>query len=140
MTKITRRQFIAGLGTAAAASFIDVRLPDDPVAAPVHAHPAQQHHVYVAESGTPVTNVQEVIKLAGGIASFDLGGMWLNEIDVSLRGGIMQVTFRDPTKQPVDRMHFSCVAGNIVLYRVGNTSPRSSGKFSRERFQYGWTA
>ena len=70
MTKLTRRQFIAGLGTAAAASFIDVRPSDDSTAAPVHASPAQQYHVYVAKNGTPVTNVQEVIKLAGGIESF----------------------------------------------------------------------
>ncbi|MCP4538782.1 MAG: hypothetical protein GY832_16740 [Chloroflexi bacterium] len=70
MTKLTRRQFITGLGTATAASFIDVHLSDDPAPPPVYAQPAQQHHIYVAKNGTPVTNVEQVIKLAGGIESF----------------------------------------------------------------------
>ncbi|HDQ73499.1 MAG TPA: hypothetical protein ENN19_15600 [Chloroflexi bacterium] len=71
MTKLTRRQFLAGLGTTiAAASFVDARRLTDPAIAPVQARPAQLHHVYVAKNGTPVTNVQEVVELAGGIERF----------------------------------------------------------------------
>jgi hypothetical protein len=59
MTKLTRRQFIAGAGATVAASL-----------APVHARTAQSHHVYVAYNGTPVANVRRVITLAGGIQNY----------------------------------------------------------------------
>jgi hypothetical protein len=58
---ITRRQFVSGLGTLAASSLVGsrtVRAQSFPV------------HVYIARNGTPVTNVQQAIALAGGIQSF----------------------------------------------------------------------
>jgi hypothetical protein len=70
MSELTRRQFITGLGAAAAASLVDVHLPEPSPAAPAHARTTQPHHVYVVRNGTPVTNVQNVIALAGGIESF----------------------------------------------------------------------
>jgi len=69
MTKLTRRQFIKGVGAIATASLINPRSrPSVPVASARAG--AATHHVYVARNGTPVTNVQAVIDLAGGIASF----------------------------------------------------------------------
>lgn len=57
------------MGAIATASLINPRSrPSVPVASARAG--AATHHVYVARNGTPVTNVQAVIDLAGGIASF----------------------------------------------------------------------
>jgi hypothetical protein len=67
MTRLSRRQFLAALSvTAAAAPFtplLDRWLPH------LMAQGAQ-HHLYIARNGTPVTNVQRAVALAGGIQTF----------------------------------------------------------------------
>jgi hypothetical protein len=67
MTRLSRRQFLAALSaTAAAAPFtplLDRWLPR------VMAQGAQ-HHLYIARNGTPATNVQRAVALAGGIQTF----------------------------------------------------------------------
>ena len=65
MPQPTRRQFIAGIGAVAAASLFGSR-----VRAARISNPGATHHVYVARHGTPVTNVQRAIALAGGIQAF----------------------------------------------------------------------
>jgi hypothetical protein len=67
MTRLSRRQFLAALSaTAAAAPFspiLDRWLPR------VLAQ-GSQHHLYISRNGTPVTNVQRAVALAGGIQTF----------------------------------------------------------------------
>ena len=67
-TRVTRRQFLASLGVIAATSVVKprwLRQLSDPICAP--RAPAD---VYVARNGTPVTNVQQAVALAGGIQHF----------------------------------------------------------------------
>ncbi|CAG0927091.1 hypothetical protein TFLX_00345 [Thermoflexales bacterium] len=67
MTRLSRRQFLAALSaTAAAAPFtpiLDRWLPR------IMAQ-GSQHHLYIARNGTPITNVQRAVALAGGIQTF----------------------------------------------------------------------
>ena len=67
MTRLSRRQFLAAVSvTAAAAPFtplLERWLPH------LMAQGAQ-HHLYIARNGTPVTNVQRAVALAGGIQTF----------------------------------------------------------------------
>ena len=67
MSSISRRRFIAGLGTVATAAMVGARVRDQ---GPTARAQGSQHHVYVARNGTPVTNVQQVIAMAGGIEQF----------------------------------------------------------------------
>jgi len=85
MSPLTRRQFLAGAAAAlggAALAFARRLTGTSPVQAQtlvltpqaylpyVSRGPSQQRHIYVARNGTPVTNVQNVIALAGGIQQF----------------------------------------------------------------------
>lgn len=65
MSKLTRRQFLVSLGTAAAAAVVESHLR--PFRHLVSAQALPANHVYVARYGSPVINVQEVLRLAGGI-------------------------------------------------------------------------
>jgi hypothetical protein len=60
-TACTRRQFVSGLGALAAASLVR------PCGAGAQSTSVP---VYVARNGTPVTNVQHAVALAGGIQAF----------------------------------------------------------------------
>jgi hypothetical protein len=66
MSLLTRREFLKALGVFAAVPVLGRRLGrlDMPEA------PSQAVDVYVARNGTPVTNVEAVIALAGGIQRF----------------------------------------------------------------------
>ena len=68
MSLFTRRQFIAKSSALAVASLIAPRLLRRTTRLS-HAQ-ALPVHVYVARNGTPITNVQRVIALAGGIQNF----------------------------------------------------------------------
>ena len=66
MTKTNRRGFFISLGAAA----IIPRLRFGKGFGVLKAQSNSQHAVYVARNGTPVTNVQEVVRIAGGINRF----------------------------------------------------------------------
>jgi hypothetical protein len=66
---LTRREFIAGLGAAAVDAVLDRQVQASSDSLPARAQ-ATSVDVYVACNGTPVTNVQAAISLAGGIQSF----------------------------------------------------------------------
>jgi hypothetical protein len=68
MPKLTRRQFIARFGALAAVSLLSPRLWR--WAARLSHAQTLPVRVYVARNGTPVSNVQRVIALAGGIQQF----------------------------------------------------------------------
>jgi uncharacterized protein (DUF362 family) len=68
MSLLTRRQFIARLSTLTAASLISPRLLH--WATRLSHAQALPANIYVARNGTPITNVQRVIALAGGIQNF----------------------------------------------------------------------
>lgn len=84
MPLITRRRFLTGAAavlSGAALSLVRRAMGLAPVQAQtdltpraylpfVSGGPGTLHHVYVARNGTPVTNVQNVIALAGGIERF----------------------------------------------------------------------
>ena len=85
MRPLTRRQFLAGAAAAlggTALAFARRLTGTSPVQAQtveltpqaylpyVSRGPGGQRHIYVARNGTPVTNVQNVIALAGGIQQF----------------------------------------------------------------------
>lgn len=67
MPLLTRRQLIAGLQAAVGSSvlgrFFRHLVPEASAQTP-------QHHLYVSRNGTPVSNVRQVIALAGGIQNF----------------------------------------------------------------------
>ncbi len=67
MRRLSRRQLINGLKATVGASFLGRYakhlVPDASAQTPLH-------HLYVSKNGTPVTNVQTVISLAGGIERF----------------------------------------------------------------------
>lgn len=65
MTTINRRRFLIGLGASAAASLVRFRRGPGTLAAQ-----GDLYSVYISRNGTPITNVQEVIRLAGGIGRF----------------------------------------------------------------------
>jgi hypothetical protein len=67
MPFLTRRRFLQGVGATAAAALLGSPAKRKLLAA--HAE-GQQHHLYVARNGTPATNVQQAIALAGGIERF----------------------------------------------------------------------
>jgi hypothetical protein len=67
MSGVSRRQFIRGVGAAATASLVGPQVGLKP---PLARAQEPAHHVYVVRNGTPVTNVQCVVALAGGIESF----------------------------------------------------------------------
>jgi hypothetical protein len=67
MTRLSRRQFLKLLGTMMAATPL---APYFRQWAPRTLAPSQQHHLYIARNGTPVTNVQRAIALAGGIQTY----------------------------------------------------------------------
>jgi hypothetical protein len=67
MPSMTRRQFLASLSTAAMTTLLRAS-PKRPT--PVSSAQSPSFPVYVARNGTPVTNVQRVIALAGGIENF----------------------------------------------------------------------
>jgi len=69
MPSLTRRQFFAWLGTTISAALFGPRLQRFAFLTPAHAQ-TPPFYVYVARNGTPLTNVQRVIELAGGIQSF----------------------------------------------------------------------
>jgi hypothetical protein len=60
----------------------------------------------------------------GSISLFRLGGLSLVDADLHCGGGIMQVAFHEPTAAPVENLRTSCNGGNLVLYYLGNASPR----------------
>jgi hypothetical protein len=72
-------------------------------------------------SGVPV-GIRGTV--GGGISVFDLSGLWLTEVDLTMRTGIMQVQFLEPTARPVDSIRLDARRGNMVLYRIGHASPR----------------
>jgi len=139
MPSISRRQFLRGLGAAAAILWLAKWLknlggPTSGLATPVD--------IYVSRNGTPVINVGEVIRLAGGIQRFvdydDIvvlkpNGQWPNQgythtqcikalIDVILNrpGGfageimIIEHVHRDPTETMKDYYCWNMSAGNRV--------------------------
>jgi hypothetical protein len=67
MTRLSRRQFLIALSVNAAAApftpLLDRWLPH------LMAQ-GSQHHLYIARNGTPITNVQRAVALAGGIQTF----------------------------------------------------------------------
>jgi len=63
-------------------------------------------------------------KFDGGHALFELGELWLTDVDLAIDRGLMQVQFRGPTAWPVESMDLSCRGGNLVLYNIGHASPR----------------
>ena len=67
MPSVTRRQFLASLGAAGLTSLLGTGPKHRTPGASVQGPP---YHVYVARNGTPFTNVQRVVALAGGIQSF----------------------------------------------------------------------
>jgi len=68
MSSLTRRQFLKSSGGLVAASLL---LPYQRIYNSVLSRIQEAlHHVYVARNGTPVSNVQEVVALAGGIQNF----------------------------------------------------------------------
>lgn len=69
MSLLNRRQFIARLGKLTAVSLISPRLLRLAFAVSSRVQDPP-FHVYVARNGTPITNVQRVIALAGGIQNF----------------------------------------------------------------------
>ena len=85
MRPFTRRQFLVGAAAALGGATLalarrltgvgparaqPVELTPWAYLPYVSCGPSQQHHVYVAHNGTPVTNMQNVIALAGGIQQF----------------------------------------------------------------------
>lgn len=67
MTRLSRRQFLKLLGTMMAATPL---APYFRQWAPRTLTQSQQHHLYIARNGTPVTNVQRAIALVGGIQTY----------------------------------------------------------------------
>jgi len=84
VSSLTRRQFLVGAAAAlggavlsfarrlTGASQVKAQATLTPQAylPYVSRGPGEQHHIYVARNGTPVTNMQQVIALAGGIERF----------------------------------------------------------------------
>jgi len=63
-------------------------------------------------------------ELTGGLGLFDLGALWLTELDLDVDRSVTQLQFGEPTLHPVERMDLFCRGGNMVLYKLGHASPR----------------
>lgn len=142
MPMSTRRQFLRWLGLLAAAPVLGPRFNLNKALAKTPASQAALIDLYVARDGTPVTNVQAAINLAGGIQRFidqdDVvilkpNGQWPNQgythtqsmkalIDVILNrpGGfngeiiIAEHVHRDPTTAMGTSYCWNMSAGNRV--------------------------
>ncbi len=60
-----------------------------------------------------------------GHAMFDLGGLWLTDIDLSFDKGAMVLKVDQPLVAPAERITIRSRQGGIFMRSLGNASPRS---------------
>ena len=91
----------------------------------------------VLPRGRPITLVGEV---GLGESEIDLGGLWLEHLDLDLGAGEHLVEFSEPTLAPVPEMRIEGSAGELKLRQVGNASPatlRVEQSFGASRIDLG---
>ncbi len=59
-----------------------------------------------------------------GHAAFDLGGLWLTDVDLSFDSGAMELRVDQPLVAPVERIAIRSRRGATLLRSLGNASPR----------------
>jgi len=59
-----------------------------------------------------------------GPCTMELGGLWLTEVDVYHEKGPLEIGFRRPTEEPVERLKIRGKQGPTEIDRIGNASPR----------------
>ena len=60
--------------------------------------------------------------IEGGIEA-ELGGLWLTTADFSVDRGGLELAFREPTTQPLERLRVQTSMGGSAVMMVGNASP-----------------
>jgi predicted membrane protein len=59
-----------------------------------------------------------------GETRFELGGLWVTEVDVEAGAGDHRFSFDEPTPAPMDGFFIDGSAGNLQVDDLGNGSPR----------------
>lgn len=72
----------------------------------------------------------EIDILQGG-AAVELGGLWLNSVELSFLQGGGEVSFSEPMRQPMEALHIAFVQGGGEVNGVANAAPKHvSAEFS----------
>lgn len=64
----------------------------------------------------------EVEVLEGGLEA-ELGGLWLTTAEFNVDRGGMELAFREPTQQPLERLTVHTSMGGSAVMMIGNASP-----------------
>jgi len=62
--------------------------------------------------------------MSEGGSEVELGGLWLTTADINFMRGGLELAFRTPLHQPMERLFIDCSMGGIKLSSLGNASPR----------------
>lgn len=59
-----------------------------------------------------------------GRSEIDLGGLWLDSVDLELGAGEHELEFSEPTRRPLELLQLKGSMGELTLRGVGNASPK----------------
>ena len=59
-----------------------------------------------------------------GVSRIELGGLWLTDLALNIGIGEHRVSFKEPTREPVEEVFLRASIGEFALRGLGNASPR----------------
>jgi hypothetical protein len=71
-------------------------------------------------AGTPITIQGD---LGFGDTRLDLGGLWIQHVDIDTRLGDHEIVFSEPLWSPMERLEVNGSIGELTLHDLGNASP-----------------
>lgn len=71
----------------------------------------------------PDVPLQVTGEVDGSFAALELGGLWLDEVDLQVDGGAVAVSLLEPLRAPMNSMSLVGDRGSIKVVGLGNASP-----------------
>ena len=65
-------------------------------------------------------------EMDGSFAAMELGGLWLDDVDLEVDGGAVAVSLWEPLRQPMSSISLVGDRGSIKVVGLGNASPREA--------------